>query len=103
MPKEEGAMPGERRDSSEAKRESSVVADQSGTSVANHTGPMSISAEQIQDTLAFWQPRTTRKLTEEDARQINENVIGFFRVLREWDRADRIAEGSDGSSNQDSN
>lgn len=44
MPKEEGAMSRERRDSAEIKRESSVAADQSGISMANHTGPVSLAA-----------------------------------------------------------
>jgi hypothetical protein len=45
----------------------------------------------LDETLAFWQPRTTRKLTREDAREINENLTGFFRVLMEWSRIDRDA------------
>ena len=46
-------------------------------------------------TLAVWQPRTSRPLTEEDARQITENVTGFFRVLQKWSRAEKApsAEG----------
>jgi hypothetical protein len=35
----------------------------------------------------FWQPRTSRHLTEEDAREMAENMSGFFRLLAEWDRA----------------
>jgi hypothetical protein len=38
-------------------------------------------------TLEVWQPRTSRKLTREDARQIVENVNGFFRILLEWEMA----------------
>src|SRR5262249_13846820 len=37
-------------------------------------------------TLDFWQARTSRELTEEDAREIVANVSGFFRLLAEWDR-----------------
>jgi hypothetical protein len=33
----------------------------------------------------LWQPRTSRELTEEDAREMTENVSGFFRLLAEWD------------------
>ncbi len=47
------------------------------------------SAELIQYTIRVWEPRLGRKLTEEDARQILENVVGFFRVLLDWDRKDR--------------
>lgn len=38
----------------------------------------------IDDTLAVWQPRASRRLSREDARQITENVVGFFRLLQEW-------------------
>jgi hypothetical protein len=30
-----------------------------------------------------------RKLSREDARQIAENVTGFFSILAEWSRAER--------------
>jgi hypothetical protein len=36
-----------------------------------------------------WQPRIGRNLTDEDARQIAENVTGFFAILAEWSRAAR--------------
>ncbi|HVC76142.1 MAG TPA: hypothetical protein VND96_06435 [Candidatus Micrarchaeaceae archaeon] len=35
-------------------------------------------------TLEVWSRRSTRPLTEEDARQITQNMTGFFRVLVEW-------------------
>ena len=41
------------------------------------------------DTVAFWQPRTRRELSREDARQIIENASGFFRVLLDWDARER--------------
>jgi hypothetical protein len=44
----------------------------------------------IDETLAVWQQRTTRQLTREDEHQIIENMVGFFRVLREWDDADGL-------------
>jgi hypothetical protein len=37
---------------------------------------------------AVWQPRLGRDLSREDARQIAENVTGFFAVLAEWSRAE---------------
>ena len=49
----------------------------------------------LDKTIAFWQPRTARTLTREDARQMIENATGFFRVLAEWDskaKAARTAE-----------
>lgn len=42
----------------------------------------------IDQTLEVWQPRTSRALTREDARQIAENVTGFFRILLEWEAAE---------------
>ncbi len=44
------------------------------------------SADLIQHTIRVWEPRLGRPLSEEDARQILENVVGFFRVLHAWDR-----------------
>jgi len=32
----------------------------------------------------MWSKRSARPLGQEDARQIAENAIGFFRVLIEW-------------------
>jgi hypothetical protein len=42
-----------------------------------------------QRTRELWQPRTSRPLTEEDARELAENMSGFFRLLAEWDRESR--------------
>ena len=39
-------------------------------------------------TRQVWQPRLGRDLSREDARQIAENVTGFFAVLAEWSRAE---------------
>ena len=39
-------------------------------------------------TLAVWQPLADREFTKEDARQIVENVVGFFDVLARWNVAD---------------
>jgi hypothetical protein len=44
-------------------------------------------AKLLDRTLEVWQPRTSRKLTREDARQIVENVTGFVRILLEWEIA----------------
>ena len=35
-------------------------------------------------TLEVWQPLYQRQLSREDARQIAENLTGFFRVLLRW-------------------
>jgi hypothetical protein len=54
----------------------------------------------IDETIAIWQKRTTRRLTREDGREIIENMTGFFRILLEWDRAERAAEPDKASPNQ---
>jgi hypothetical protein len=48
------------------------------------------SADLIQHTIRVWEPRLGRRLTEEDARQILENVVGFFHVLEAWSRERRV-------------
>ena len=35
-------------------------------------------------TLAFWQQRSARELTPEDAREIRSNLCGFVQVLLAW-------------------
>jgi hypothetical protein len=51
----------------------------------------SANSSLLDETIATWQPRASRPLTREDARQIIENMTGFFNVLRDWDRAERAA------------
>lgn len=41
-------------------------------------------AENTRRTIDFWQPRSGQPLSHENARQIVQNVAGFFRVLNEW-------------------
>ncbi len=41
----------------------------------------------LEETIRFWQPRTSRPLTPEDARQMVENVTGFFTILQGWSAA----------------
>ena len=48
-------------------------------------------ADQVRTALRLWQPRVSRPLSEEDAREIAENLLGFFRVLAEWDSKERSA------------
>lgn len=40
----------------------------------------------VEYTIAVWQPRTPRRLGKEDAREIMENLTGFFAILTEWNR-----------------
>ena len=50
-----------------------------------------VNTDFVDQTVTFWQPRTSRKLTREDGRQIVENVTAFFRILLEWETAARKA------------
>ena len=54
--------------------------------------------EQIARTTQFWQPRIGRDLTDEDARKIMHNVTGFFGVLAEWSRAERVVAANDAAA-----
>ena len=38
----------------------------------------------VKDTIEFWQQRTSRPLTQEDGRQVIENIRGFFVTLERW-------------------
>jgi len=42
------------------------------------------AGERSDRTLEIWSRRSSRPLTEEDAREIAANMTGFFRVLLEW-------------------
>ncbi len=48
----------------------------------------------LEQTRAFWQARTARQLTLEDARQITENLTGFFKLLVAWGARQNGAKGS---------
>jgi len=56
------------------------------------------TGKQIARTRPVWQPRLRRDLTDEDARQIMHNVTGFFGVLAEWSRAERLAADNDAAA-----
>ena len=49
------------------------------------------TSKQIARTRQVWQPRIGRDLADHDARQIMHNVTGFFGVLAEWARAEKMA------------
>ena len=49
--------------------------------------------ELTEHTIATWQPRLRRRLSNEDAREIAENLTGFFTILAEWSHR----EGRDGA------
>lgn len=44
--------------------------------------------EFLDETRRFWQKRTDRPLSLEDARQIAANVAGVFQVLAQWAEAE---------------
>jgi hypothetical protein len=41
----------------------------------------------IDRTREVWKPRLGRDLSREEARQVVQNVTGFFAILTEWSRA----------------
>jgi hypothetical protein len=45
----------------------------------------------IEPTRRLWRSRLGRDVSCEEARQIAENVTGFFAVLAEWSNAERCA------------
>ena len=49
----------------------------------------------IDRTREVWQPRLDRNLSREDARQIAENVTGFFSILVEWSGAEKPIPAND--------
>ncbi len=76
-----------------------------------HTGDLEIGSEDVrgrksqsaavQDakgTLRLWQPQASRTLSQEDARAIVENLVGFFHVLAEWDAQERSSESVDNNN-----
>jgi hypothetical protein len=48
-----------------------------------------VKTDFLDQTVAFWQSRTSQKLTREEGRQIVENVTVFLRTLIEWEAAER--------------
>ena len=46
-------------------------------------------------TRKVWEPRIGRDLTDDDARQIGENVTNFFSILAEWVRAEASTSAND--------
>lgn len=56
------------------------------------------TGKQIARTRQVWQLRMGRDLSREDARQIAENITGFFAILAEWSRAERLAAANDNNA-----
>jgi hypothetical protein len=55
----------------------------------------------IDRTRRVWQPRAGHNLTDEDTRQITENITGFFAVLAEWSRAEMRVPTNDNGTSRD--
>jgi hypothetical protein len=53
------------------------------------------NGRQIARTRQVWQPRLGRDLADEDARQIIHSVTGFFGVLADWSRAEKLTAAND--------
>jgi hypothetical protein len=47
------------------------------------------SHRSLNNTINFWSNYTGAKLSNEEARQIVENITGFFKVLSEWKAAEK--------------
>ena len=63
---------------------------------------MRMTKQQLTDhTLAVWQSRTSHRLTNEDAREITENITGFFAILAEWSRKERDGSAAGVASHAD--
>lgn len=56
------------------------------------------AGRQIARTRQIWQSRIGRDLTDHDAHQIMHNVTGFFGVLAEWSRAERLVAANDAAA-----
>ena len=67
-------------------------------SVIQHKQMRATKKKFLNHTREIWQQRTTKVLALEDARQIYENTTGFFRILMEWDTADRCVLDQDEST-----
>ena len=60
---------------------------------------MKLNSDLIKTTIEVWQPLSEKKLNEEDAREIIENITGFFSTLKRWD--DKEKEESEDERNCD--
>jgi hypothetical protein len=49
----------------------------------------------VDRTIALWRHRLGREVSREEARQITENVTGFFSILHAWSRAETRAAVND--------
>lgn len=52
-------------------------------------GQANVDRSFLKKTAEVWQPHYKRRLTEEDAREIAENLTGFFDLLAEWEKKEK--------------
>ena len=62
---------------------------------SSHAVTDTIKDDLIQRTLDVWQPRLGRDLSREEAKQIADNLTGFFTLLAEWSRAELLSPAND--------
>jgi hypothetical protein len=62
--------------------------------------PSPDGSDYLDATREFWQTRTDRPLSREDAREMAHNLLGFFSVLREWTLAERMRAEAPASSTE---
>jgi hypothetical protein len=59
--------------------------------VRSSVKPSQVANDNLIDrTRTVWKPRLGRELSREDARELGENVIGFFTILAKWSRVERL-------------
>jgi hypothetical protein len=56
--------------------------------LAPAAAPTAANDNFVDRTIALWRHRLGREVSREDARQIAENVTGFFSVLNAWSRGE---------------
>jgi hypothetical protein len=59
--------------------------------------------QQIAETRKVWQPRIGRELTDADSQQFTHNIAGFFGVLADWSRSEKLAAANDAAAPAASN
>jgi hypothetical protein len=63
-------------------------------------GPIGMKLEKrsldlTERTIEFWSRYTGESITTEDAREIIENMTGFFKTLQQWDKQAKENSGKD--------
>jgi hypothetical protein len=61
----------------------------------SHAANDNLKHDLIERTRQVWQRRLDSDLSSDEARQIAENIAGFFSVLAEWSRAEMPSPAND--------